>query len=463
MRDKVFAYIPAGLISLLLLICPAHAARNSESEIEDRIYHVLNLARIDPVKAADMLGLDAEELFQGIPKDSPFWDGYKWSLYQDGGLARAASAHARDMLDQNYFSSVSPEGLGPVERAEHAGYNPLAIYEDMALITFQNFISPKQAALEILRQYFIDEVEKFKQGENTIFSSNIKDVGLVLHSGKIALGGRNLNVYVFVIIYGVDRDHQMEESLIQIINSFRHDPQGTLTRAGLAESGEAGMDMDFLLDPSSRMLPPLVFYSSTSDLKWREQEALMLPAPFLTMHQFCFQELLSADATPWEVAWNLFARLINQDGGRAVHIIQHPRMNAAAIEIDRIPLDGAVLFEVSYTQAVFSDQATMLMGNVFLDEDGAGEFSPDLGLEDLRLVTIDAFGVPVSTAYSGLAGYFRLRQQPGEWNILEVWQEDDLLTSYTYLPWSRSVWLDVPLQNLPGLEEDQADSDLEAP
>jgi len=40
----------------------------------------------------------------------------------DSRLAAAALAHSRDMVDRDYFDHTSPDGLGPGDRAEAAGY-----------------------------------------------------------------------------------------------------------------------------------------------------------------------------------------------------------------------------------------------------------------------------------------------------------------------------------------------------
>jgi hypothetical protein len=41
----------------------------------------------------------------------------------DTRLAKAARAHSADMVARGYFSHVTPEGLGPSERAAAAGYS----------------------------------------------------------------------------------------------------------------------------------------------------------------------------------------------------------------------------------------------------------------------------------------------------------------------------------------------------
>ena len=41
----------------------------------------------------------------------------------DTSLSAIARAHSSDMVNRNYFSHTNPEGLGPTQRAERAGYN----------------------------------------------------------------------------------------------------------------------------------------------------------------------------------------------------------------------------------------------------------------------------------------------------------------------------------------------------
>lgn len=53
-------------------------------------------------------------------------------LARNAFLDRAAMAHARDMLARDYFSHISPDGVGPGERARAAGYDWARVLENIA-------------------------------------------------------------------------------------------------------------------------------------------------------------------------------------------------------------------------------------------------------------------------------------------------------------------------------------------
>ena len=433
------------LACLIITASPAISSQESAKyEVEEAIYGIINLARIDPIKAAGYLGLDQEGIFGGIAEDSPFWDEYNWSLGKDKSLTAAAIAQARDMLDRNYFGHVSPEGKGPVERGRLAGYKPVYVREEMTLITFQNYISPRQAGLEIFRQFFLDEIQSFKAGKITIFDHRIRDIGLSLQSGSMILDDRLLNVYLFVVQYGISRHEYVEESLIHIINSFRDDPSRFFELHGggiLNHENFPGL--------SFQSLSPLVFYPSTSDLQWLRQIDKMAPAPSPTIQTINFEQLIPAGADSWEAAKAVFAGLLKESSFDS-NFLQHPRANAATFEIVQHRFDDDFIqAEVTYTQAIFNEQETMLMGNVFLDQYMERVFTPEQGRENMLLIIRDESGSVISRTLSGLMGSFRLKHQLKEWNTWEVWSGGEKLLGGSYLPWSGSVWLEIPLSDLP--------------
>ena len=46
-------------------------------------------------------------------------------------LASAARFHSQDMVDRNFFNHVNPDGLNPSDRARNAGYNFIALAENI--------------------------------------------------------------------------------------------------------------------------------------------------------------------------------------------------------------------------------------------------------------------------------------------------------------------------------------------
>ena len=63
-----------------------------------------------------------EEQFIALVRDDP--NQGRTELICDPILQRIALEHAQDMQNRCYFSHISPEGLGPYERALRAGYLP---------------------------------------------------------------------------------------------------------------------------------------------------------------------------------------------------------------------------------------------------------------------------------------------------------------------------------------------------
>jgi len=46
-------------------------------------------------------------------------------------LAQVAEAHSKDMRDRDFFSHTNPDGLGPLDRLDNAGYKYVSAWENI--------------------------------------------------------------------------------------------------------------------------------------------------------------------------------------------------------------------------------------------------------------------------------------------------------------------------------------------
>jgi len=53
-------------------------------------------------------------------------------LAPNAQLRAAARGHSKDMADRNYFEHTNPEGAGPAERAQAAGFSSSFVGENIA-------------------------------------------------------------------------------------------------------------------------------------------------------------------------------------------------------------------------------------------------------------------------------------------------------------------------------------------
>jgi hypothetical protein len=91
------------------------------------VLEYINRARSNPVAEGTRLGIDIHE---GLT--DPSLVGSRPPLAMNKILLSIATAHSRDMYNQNYFSHTDPNGTNPFDRMAHAGYNYMLAGENMA-------------------------------------------------------------------------------------------------------------------------------------------------------------------------------------------------------------------------------------------------------------------------------------------------------------------------------------------
>ena len=94
---------------------------------EQLVLEYINRARSNPVAEGTRLGIDIHE---GLT--NPSFVGPRPPLAMNKILLSIATAHSRDMYNQNYFSHTDPNGTTPFDRMTNAGYNYELAGENMA-------------------------------------------------------------------------------------------------------------------------------------------------------------------------------------------------------------------------------------------------------------------------------------------------------------------------------------------
>lgn len=124
-------------------------------------------------------------------------------LSEDARLSAAAAAHARDMLSRGYFSHLSPEGLGPMERAASAGYPAAFVGESISALVFESPVPPEEALDRLLRSLFEDALSgRSPEGAPLIFPF-YREVGAALSAGAVTVEGRDYYAYLLVVVFGL--------------------------------------------------------------------------------------------------------------------------------------------------------------------------------------------------------------------------------------------------------------------
>lgn len=99
-------------------------------------------------------------------------------FHRDSGLEKAAAKHSRDMNKNRYFSSESPNGALPVDRAKKVGYGKGAL---TFTITENIYFSTGRYSkpISVFTSWIASEATK----EN-ILSTEYKDIGVGIAYGK---------------------------------------------------------------------------------------------------------------------------------------------------------------------------------------------------------------------------------------------------------------------------------------
>jgi len=132
-----------------------------------------------------LLGDDAWILDKGLPPLA-----WNTRLYQ------AASDHNQDMIANNYFDTISPDGEGPAERVASAGYLASSVGELLAMVVSEPGMDPADMARSLFEAMLTNEFV-YISGVKTIFNPEMTDVGI---SVETTVSGEGNGDYAHVAV-----------------------------------------------------------------------------------------------------------------------------------------------------------------------------------------------------------------------------------------------------------------------
>lgn len=176
--------------------------------VEKAVYRMINDLRREPERVEmilDLGGEDGEELaLLGAEGHIP--DRWMPPLAWNKSIHLAAEAHANDMADRLYFSSVSPEGKTPSDRLADREYSSDCVLESLtAAITDQFSENPFEIASILLKQMIKGEMDSGPK----IFSSDIAETGIGFVPKALDMGDDNkVTIYILVADYAMPSIHR---------------------------------------------------------------------------------------------------------------------------------------------------------------------------------------------------------------------------------------------------------------
>ncbi|MHB1351674.1 MAG: CAP domain-containing protein [Desulfobulbaceae bacterium] len=150
------------------------------SPAEQAHLEAINRARANPEAEAERLGIG---LYEGLPEGTI--NGVpRQPLVMNSRLLQAASLHAQDMIDHQFFAHVSPtDGRDPYTRITDAGYQYRYAGENIGGQCPEDGSSAADAGLAIHRELFIDAGVEGRGHRLTLLDNRYKEIGIGMAAG----------------------------------------------------------------------------------------------------------------------------------------------------------------------------------------------------------------------------------------------------------------------------------------
>ena len=170
---------------------------------EGELLLLINQARANPLGVAESLGIDAAIYLEGRPELRAAFEQGLSPLTINGSLLSASEAHVRDMLENNYYGKISPDGRTYKERIAAIGYRFAAAGESLGITWFTDPIDPSLAVGRIFEGMLRDELDPSNAGNLTILDPRMQEAGIAFGKGVIRSGNEEWNVYLAICDVGM--------------------------------------------------------------------------------------------------------------------------------------------------------------------------------------------------------------------------------------------------------------------
>ncbi len=217
------------------------AAETSDlSILEARMLEKINSARANPLETAAALGMDVDQVVHDFPDKSDILKNGLPPLSVNDALHRSAAVHTSDMIEHDFYNSVSPDGRTSQDRISAEGYAAEAAGEALGIIAFVNFIGQAQAADIMFNSILTRELTHGTGSDWNILNPDFEDIGIGAGSGVMSVNGGVYNAYLVTIDLGKsipsEKDYsfaEMEQALLNLINQARSNPLDAAASLGL--------------------------------------------------------------------------------------------------------------------------------------------------------------------------------------------------------------------------------------
>ncbi len=199
------------LLTALLLVSPLYAASSTDTSgagvdrqelvaLQQYVFwQQINEARKNPLAVLARLEIPFEQAKGVFAEDTHFLVSGLPPLALNAQLGQAASLHARDMIENIYYSHLSQNGFGPMERIAQTGYQASIERETLAALLFSNPIELERGVALILDNIMRDELTGTAGVTRNIFSHHLTEIGISFDAEVLSIVEGQPFVYLLVL------------------------------------------------------------------------------------------------------------------------------------------------------------------------------------------------------------------------------------------------------------------------
>ncbi|MCP4680754.1 MAG: hypothetical protein GY864_00290 [Desulfobacterales bacterium] len=236
MKIKLHHMLIPAVLMFIMIRSPLVAAQDGPSEHELAVIAYINQARQAPLAMAESMGMDPDRILDDFPEWNEMLQEGMPPVNLDERLYASASGHVEDMLANNYYSRVSPDGMTWEDRIIAAGYPLITCGETIGMLGFVNFINPDDAALKLFEKMYEHELDPTWTGQRNILNPDLREVGVSLMAGVYSISGSPWNVYIATCDYGISEEYAVGLGIMRLINQLRADPLSFIQASGIDET-----------------------------------------------------------------------------------------------------------------------------------------------------------------------------------------------------------------------------------
>ena len=164
--------LDGSIYNVYLTTCDFAAGTPSVIELE--LLELINQARENPLAMASSLGMDPDQILEDFPELTEILTEGIPPLSFNEKLYAAASAHAQDMLENEYYSYTSLDGRFAEDRIAENGYFSPVLGETLRLLATVDFLEPAEGTAMLFEQMFRHELS-VNCADRNILNPEFKD------------------------------------------------------------------------------------------------------------------------------------------------------------------------------------------------------------------------------------------------------------------------------------------------